>query len=84
MIKLKTTILVTALAAVMSSCLVATRHYTTGNPIGTKEGYVKGSIAGNSDAGIATAAKLGQITKIGSVDIYYYASGKVAIRVSGE
>lgn len=77
-------IMLLALPVCLSSCLVMTRHQTTGNPIGTKEGYVKGRLVGNNDIGIATAAKKGGISKIGSVDIYYYATGRVAIRVTGE
>ena len=53
----------------LGSCVVMSQHTTTGNPIGTKVGFVKSKLIGNFDAGIAAAAKQGGITKIGSVDI---------------
>ncbi len=82
--QLKKMTLLLALPVMMGSCVVMSSHHTTGNPIGTKEGYVKGNLIGNSDAGIATAAKLGGITKIGSVDVYLFSTGKIAVRVTGE
>jgi len=67
-----------------TSCVIGSYHHTTGNPIGTKEGYVKSKNFQDSDAGLAAAAKKGGITKIGSVDIYTYSNGKIAVRVTGE
>lgn len=80
----KTSLLFIALAACMTSCVIGSRHFTTGNPIGTKEGYVKSKNFMSSDAGFAAAAKKGGITKIGSVDINYYSNGKMSVRVTGE
>jgi hypothetical protein len=69
----------------LSSCVVAMSHQVTGNPVGTKEGYVKSSpVAKDNDIGIAAAAKKGGITKIATVDIKYFASGKIAVTVTGE
>ncbi|MGZ3899608.1 MAG: hypothetical protein ACXVNM_04530 [Bacteroidia bacterium] len=84
MMRIKKLALVAIMPLMMSSCLIMSTHHTTGNPIGTKEGYVKSKMAGNFDAGIGAAAKKGGITKIGSVDIYYYSSGKFAVKVTGE
>lgn len=77
-------LLILVIPMLFTSCVVMTTHRTTGNPIGTKEGYIKGRLLGSTDVGISTAAKLGGITKIGSVDVYYYMSGKMAIKVTGE
>lgn len=68
----------------MGSCVVYSNHVTTGNPIGTKQGYVKSKLAGNFDGGLAAAAKQGKITKIGSVDYKLYSTGKFSVTVTGE
>lgn len=68
----------------MGSCIVYSKHETTGNPVGTKVGYVKSKLVGNFDVGIAAAAKQGKITKIGTVDIKIYTTGKIAVTVTGE
>lgn len=68
----------------LTSCVINSRHITTGNPIGTKVGYVKSNNLGSSDAGIGAAAKQGKISKIGSVDIKYYSNGKISVTVTGE
>jgi len=74
-----------ALPLFLSSCVVAMSHQVTGNPLGTKEGYIKSSpVAKDNDIGIAAAAKKGGITKIATVDVKYYASGKIAVKVTGE
>ena len=74
-----------AIPLFLSSCVIATSHQVTGNPVGTKEGYVKTSPAlKNNDIGIAAAAKKGGITKIATVDVKYYSSGKIAVTVTGE
>jgi hypothetical protein len=67
--KTKFIMAILSMPLLMNSCIVASSHYTTGNPIGTKKGYVKSSLVGDFDAGLAAAAKKGKITKIGSVDI---------------
>jgi hypothetical protein len=82
--KIKIALLFASLSMIMSSCLVSSTHETTGNPIGKKEGYMKGRPLGKSKIGVAEAAKKGGISKIGSVDINYYRSGKISIRVTGE
>lgn len=87
--KLKKLAVLMVLPALVSSCIVSSTHYTTGNPIGNKVGYMKGkNTKGDPTIAIANAAKLGGITTIGSVDIYYYyffpITGKMAIKVSGE
>jgi hypothetical protein len=82
--KNKANILLLALPVLITSCITGSYHHTTGNPIGTKEGYVKSKNLMSSDAGLAAAAKKGGITKIGSVDIYTYSNGKIAVRVTGE
>lgn len=82
--KLTKSILFLALPVMLGSCVVMSQHTTTGNPIGTKVGFVKSKLIGNFDAGIAAAAKQGGITKIGSVDIKYYATGKLSVTVTGE
>ncbi|MCE3227249.1 MAG: TRL-like protein family [Bacteroidetes bacterium] len=82
--KFKTLLLVAALPVIMGSCVIGSKHYTTGNPIGTKEGFVKSKNFANFDVGIGAAAKEGKITKIGSVDIKIYSNGKISTRVTGE
>lgn len=82
--KFKVFISAIALTGFMSSCVIMESHVTTGNPIGTKEGVSKSKLAGNSDAGIAAAAKNGGITKIGSVDVVYLSTGKFIVKVTGE
>ena len=52
----------------LSSCVIYESHTVTGNPIGTKKGVAKSKIFKKPDVGMATAAKNGKITKIGSVD----------------
>lgn len=84
-------IMLLALPACLSSCLVMTEHRTTGNPIGSKEGYHKGRL-GDTEIGISVAAKKGGISKVGSVDVYHYGFRyygmpfvlKTAVRVTGE
>ncbi|MDX2174710.1 MAG: hypothetical protein SFY56_16520 [Bacteroidota bacterium] len=82
--KLKLAPLFLAVPVIMSSCVVMSTHRTTGNPVGTKEGFVKSKNIGNSDAGIAAAAKKGGITKIATVDVFYYSNGKLGVKVTGE
>jgi hypothetical protein len=82
--KFKTLLLVAAMPVIMSSCIIASYHQTTGNPIGTKEGYKKSSNFKSFDVGIGAAAKEGKITKIGSVDIKIYSTGKISTKVTGE
>jgi len=81
--RLKFLPLIAAMPLFMGSCVVASYHHTTGNPIGTKQGFVK-SKRGSFDAGYAAAAKDGKITKIGSVDYKLYYSGKFSVTVTGE
>jgi hypothetical protein len=53
----------------LSSCVVYETHTVTGNPIGTKKGVAKASaFKPNADYTMRTAAKKGNISKIGSVD----------------
>ncbi len=74
-----------ALPLLLGSCVIYSRHYTTGNPVGTKEGFIKSRvIVLDQDMGIGAAAKRGNITKIATVDIKVYASGLFSIRVTGE
>ena len=80
----KPIMLVLALPFILGSCVIARTHVTTGNPVGTKVGYVKASIKKDFNVGIAEAARQGKITKIGSVDTKWYMSGKVSVRVTGE
>lgn len=68
----------------MSSCVIYTEHVVTQNSIGTKVGEIKKTTVKKDFGGVAEAAKNGGITKIGAVDIKYYLSGKVSIRVAGE
>jgi len=82
--KIKQLTLLAALSVMMSSCVIYSTHHITGNPIGTKEGFVKSKNIGNSDAGLAAAAKKGGITKIGSVDVFFYSTGKLGVKVTGE
>ena len=82
--KMKFIALIGVLPLLMSSCIIMSQHHTTGNPIGTKEGYVKSKLIGNFDAGIGAAAKKGGITKIGSVDIKMTSFGKLIVKVTGE
>lgn len=70
--KAKMLSLASAFAMLMTSCVVISTHETTGNPIGTKVGYIKGRTFGKLNTAVAEAAKKGGITKIGSVDINYY------------
>jgi hypothetical protein len=56
----------------LSSCVISSSHYTTGNPVGNKEGYITVKPKGVkrvADAGISAAANAGGITKIGTGDI---------------
>lgn len=82
--KMKFILALGGLPLLLNSCVVMSSHVTTGNPIGTKTGIVKSKLVGNSDAGIAAAAKQGKITKIGSVDIKFLSSGKLVVMVTGE
>lgn len=82
--KIKFIAMVAALPLLVSSCVIASTHRTTGNPIGTKEGFVKSKNLGSSDFGIGAAAKQGGITKIGSVDIKLLSNGKITVKVTGE
>ena len=68
----------------LSSCVVYSEHYVTGNPVGTKVGYVKAKVKRDFAGGVAQAARNGQITEIGSVDVKCYAMGKVRVTVTGE
>jgi hypothetical protein len=61
-------VLLTALG--LSSCTVYRHTEVTGNPVGTKQGVARGSIF-NPDISLQTAAKNGNITKIGSVEVTY-------------
>ncbi len=67
----------------LSSCVVYKSHSTTGNPIGTKKGVSESKIAQSFDAGIATAAKNGGITKIATVDVKQTLT-KITVTVTGE
>lgn len=68
----------------LGSCVVSRTHVTTGNPVGTKVGYVKFKVKKDFNYGVADAARQGKITKIGSVDTKWYITGKVSVRVTGE
>jgi len=81
--KLKMLPLLAAMPLFMGSCVLYSDHVTTGNPIGTKQGYVK-SKKGSFDAGFAAAAKDGKITKIGSYDYKVYSNGMFSLTVTGE
>ena len=53
----------------LSSCVIYETHTVTGNPIGTKKGVAKAhGFQKNADYTMRTAAKKGDIQKIGSVD----------------
>ena len=80
---LRTIVLLAGIPLMMSSCVLWSRHITTGNPVGNKQGISKTKLTGNFDAGIGAAAKNGGITKIGLVDIKFYMSGKIKVVVSG-
>ena len=83
--KKRTMMIMAAVSLLLSSCVVSQQHYATGNPIGTKIGTMKKTrLKKDFQAGIAYAAKNGGISKIGSVDLKYYMSGKIAITVTGE
>jgi len=81
--KLKMFPLIAAMPLFMGSCIIYSDHVTTGNPIGTKQGFVK-SAKGSFDAGFAAAAKDGKITKIGSYDYKVYSNGMFSLTVTGE
>jgi hypothetical protein len=70
----------------LSSCIIATSHQVTGNPVGTKEGYAKAKygMGDDNDAGISAAAKNGGISKIATVDVKIYSDGSVKTIVTGE
>lgn len=73
--------------ASLTSCVMSSAHYTTGNPVGTKVGFITVKPQGVkkvADAGISAAAKAGGITKIGTVDIKTYSSGTIKVKVTGE
>ncbi len=74
---------VVACFALLSSCVVSSQHIVTGNPVGSKVGYIKTKAKKNFD-GVAGTAKKGGIKKIATVDIKYYAAGKISIKVTGE
>ncbi len=83
--KKRTLMILAAVPLLLSSCVMTREHYATGNPIGTKVGTMKKSrLKKDFQAGVAYAAKNGGISKIGSVDLKYYMSGKIAITVTGE
>lgn len=82
--KKKFLLFIAAMPLFMNSCIVQSMHTTTGNPIGTKQGYVISKMFGDFDAGLAAAAKQGKISKIGSVDIKRYAMGRLSVNVTGE
>jgi hypothetical protein len=83
--KMKFITLVAALPLIMSSCVIYSSHWTTGNPIGTKTGESRTKLfSKTSDAGIGAAAKAGKITKIGSVDIKRTSFGSIIVTVTGE
>lgn len=83
---MKKKIILPALLAMvtLSSCVVYTEHVVTANAVGTKVGELKKTVVKKDFGGVAEAAKKGGISKIGAVDIKYYLSGKVSIRVAGE
>lgn len=67
--KIQTLIAALAITVGLSSCVVYETHTVTGNPIGTKRGVVKANaFKSDADYTMRTAAKKGQISKIGSVD----------------
>ena len=82
--KMKFITLVAAMPLIMSSCVIYSSHWTTGNPIGTKEGTSSSKFIGNFDSGIGAAAKNGKITKIGSVDVKRTSFGRIIVTVTGE
>lgn len=53
----------------MTSCILSQTYQITGNPIGTKTGVAKSNVVGTGDFGIKAAAKNGNITKIGAVEV---------------
>jgi len=74
--KVKTIFSLLAVVAIMSSCSLTLPVAATSNPVGTKVGTAKatgffGILFFNADASIRTAAKMGGITKISTVDIKY-------------
>jgi hypothetical protein len=81
--KLKMLPFIAAMPLFMGSCVIYSEHVTTGNPIGTKTGYVR-SHKGSFDAGFSAAAKDGKITKIGSYDYKMYSNGMFSLTVTGE
>jgi hypothetical protein len=83
--KKRTLVIMAALPFLLGSCVLYSEHYATGNPIGTKIGTMKKArLKKDFATGVAYAAKNGGISKIGSVDLKYYASGKIAVTVTGE
>ena len=67
---------------VMMGFRVMSSHHTTGNPIGTRRLF-KGNLIGNLMPASLPPQKLNK-TKIGSVDVYLFSTGKIAVRVTGE
>jgi TRL-like protein family len=72
--KIKTVVVLFAVAAMMSACSLTLPVNATSNPVGSKVGTAKatgylGVLFFDQDASIRTAAKNGGITKISTVDI---------------
>jgi len=82
--KKRTLLVMAALPLLLSSCVIYSEHYATGNPVGTKIGTHKSKLRKDFNHGIAYAAKTGGISKIATVDMKQYMSGKIKVTVTGE
>lgn len=60
---------ISALALGLGSCTISRTYQLTGEPMGTKVGVAKSKIIGDSDTSIKSAAKKGNITVIGAVEM---------------
>lgn len=60
---------ISALALGLGSCTISRTYQLTGEPMGTKVGVAKSKIIGDSDTSIKAAAKKGNITVIGAVEM---------------
>jgi hypothetical protein len=61
--------IISALALGLGSCTISRTYQLTGEPMGTKVGVAKSKLIGDSDTSIKTAAKKGNITVIGAVEM---------------
>ncbi|MEY4604340.1 MAG: TRL-like protein family [Bacteroidota bacterium] len=66
---MKKLFIISALALGLGSCTISRTYQLTGEPLGNKVGVAKSKLIGDSDTSIKTAAKKGNITVIGAVEM---------------